>query len=87
MMIAVAVLAVMMGGVAYVVKLRRLQAYYRWRAANLRYAEQSYRHPTYRDEVEDPGAGDHLGQLAEKYERAAAYPWLPIEPDPPAPKP
>jgi hypothetical protein len=27
----------------------------------------------------------HL-QMAEKYERAARYPWLPVAPDPPAPE-
>jgi hypothetical protein len=26
------------------------------------------------------------GQLREKYERAARYPWLPVAPDPPEPK-
>ena len=28
---------------------------------------------------------DHHASLARKYERAARYPWLPVEPDPPEP--
>ena len=59
---------------------------FRRRAIQLRLAEQSYRHPSYRDEVEDPAVADHLGRLADKYERAARYPWLPVDPDPPPPK-
>jgi hypothetical protein len=30
--------------------------------------------------------GDHYSRLAPKYDRAARYPWLPLEPDPPAPE-
>jgi hypothetical protein len=29
---------------------------------------------------------DHHASLAYKYERAARYPWLPVEPDPPEPE-
>ena len=29
---------------------------------------------------------DHHASLARKYERAARYPWLPVEPDPPEPE-
>lgn len=29
---------------------------------------------------------DYHSQLARKYERAARYPWLPVEPDPPEPE-
>jgi hypothetical protein len=29
---------------------------------------------------------DHHTLLARKYERAACYPWLPVEPDPPEPE-
>jgi hypothetical protein len=85
-MAAVAVMAVAMGGLAYSVRLVRLRADYQRRAAELRYAEQSFRHPTYRDDVEDPAAADRLGRLAEKYERAAARPWLPVAPEPSPPK-
>ena len=30
---------------------------------------------------------DHHASLARKYEHAARYPWLPVEPDPPPPSP
>jgi hypothetical protein len=30
--------------------------------------------------------GAHRRMLQRKYERAARYPWLPVEPDPPQPK-
>jgi hypothetical protein len=30
--------------------------------------------------------GDHHAALQAKYERAARFPWLPVEPDPPEPK-
>jgi hypothetical protein len=32
------------------------------------------------------GLADYHARLAAKYHRAAHYPWLPVEPDPPAPK-
>jgi hypothetical protein len=33
----------------------------------------------------DARGRDHL-RLKDKYERAARYPWLPVDPDPPEPK-
>ena len=30
--------------------------------------------------------GQHAASLKDKYERAARYPWLPVEPDPPEPE-
>ena len=30
---------------------------------------------------------DYHGAMRRKYERAARYPWLPVEPDPPEPSP
>jgi hypothetical protein len=33
-----------------------------------------------------PKDADHNERLARKYERAAARPWLPVEPDPPEPE-
>lgn len=30
--------------------------------------------------------GEHYSRLAPKYDRAARYPWLPLEPDPPVPE-
>jgi hypothetical protein len=48
-------------------------------------AEQSFRSPTQRDEVQDLAVAEHLGRLAEKYETAARRRWLPVDPDPPEP--
>jgi hypothetical protein len=75
----------MMGGIAYVLRLERLPVHYHFRAVNLRIAEQSFRSPSYRDEVQDLAAAERLRRLAEKYEYAARYPWLPVAPDPPEP--
>ena len=83
----VAVAAVVLGGLAYAARLAEIRRAYRRRAAELRYAEQTYRHRSYRDEVEDPAAADRLGRLAEKYEKTADRPWLPVAPDPPGPTP
>ena len=85
-MIAVAVFGLVMGGVASAVRLAKLRVHYHFRAANLRMAEQSFRSPTYRDEVRNLAAAERLKRLAEKYEYAARYPCLPVEPDPPPPE-
>jgi hypothetical protein len=39
-----------------------------------------------RDAVTDQRLRAYYGQMSRKYERAASYPWLPVEPDPPAPE-
>jgi hypothetical protein len=80
-MIAVAMFGVVMGGIAYALRLERLRVHYHFRAVNLRMAEQSFRSPSYRDEVQDLAAAERLRRLAEKYEYAARYPWLSMEPD------
>ena len=33
-----------------------------------------------------PGMREHFQRLADKYERAARYPWLTVSPDPPEPR-
>jgi hypothetical protein len=38
------------------------------------------------DAVTDQRLGAYYGELRRKYERAASYPWLSIEPDPPEPE-
>jgi hypothetical protein len=35
----------------------------------------------------DQTAAEHNERLARRYQRAAARPWLPVEPDPPPPEP
>jgi hypothetical protein len=86
LMVAVAVAAVVLGGLAYAARLAQLRRLYYRRATELRYAEQTYRHPSYRDEVQDVAAANRLGQMAEKYEKAADRPWLPVAPDPAEPE-
>jgi hypothetical protein len=85
LMVTVAIVAVAMGSLAYVVRLARLRAYYHRRAVECSSAAAMFRSPAYRDDVEDPVAADRLDRLADKYERAAARPWLPVEPDPRGP--
>jgi hypothetical protein len=36
--------------------------------------------------VMSPQRAEYHSSLRRKYERAACYPWLPIEPDPPLPR-
>ena len=83
-MVAVAVVGVLMARIDYAVQLTQLAAYYRWRAAHLRPAEQGFGRPACRNEVGDHAAAERLGRLADRYEYAAGYPWLLVEPDPPA---
>jgi hypothetical protein len=95
MMTVVALVAVLMGGF----RLWRLRESYRQQAAWHRRLEVSsgriarYAGAMSRIGIEPPGAGAALSKRAEyrakmrqKYEQAAARPWLPVEPDPPAPK-
>ena len=82
-MVAVAIVAVLLGtGIG----LWRRHERFRRRAAELRVAAISFRHPTYRDDVLDLTAADRLDRWAEQYERAARYPWLREPPIPPEPE-
>ena len=47
-----------------------------------RVAEQTYRHPTYRDDVEDPVAADRLAGAGGHRRCRLPAPWLPLEPIP-----
>jgi hypothetical protein len=51
--------------------------YHHGRAAQLRVLKEWYRLAE---------KADLFGRLAQRYERAAARPWLPVEPDPPEPQ-
>ena len=82
-MVAVAVVVVLMVRIAYAVQLTQLAAYHRRRAAHLCPAEQRFGRPGCRDEVPDHAAAERLGRLADRYEYAASFPWLLVEPDPP----
>jgi hypothetical protein len=81
-MIAVAVVGLLMGGTAYTIRMGRLSDRYRRAASAFRTAEKAFRGPRSRNEVHRRAMAERFGRVAEKYERAARYPWLSVEPDP-----
>jgi hypothetical protein len=115
LMIAVAALGLILGGVIEAVRLVRLSRSYRDRAAFHAAIEESYRgtagrygdgHNVRSFRVTTDRDGDDVMysmsadsrmvpvrdliddqvKMRLKYERAAHYPWLPVEPDPPEPE-
>jgi hypothetical protein len=93
-MIVIAVVALLMTG-AFEVKraLRRASAYSQlaathamFRAFSLAEADLYRGNHFIRLEARERALARHQGALAAKYERAARYPWLPVEPDPPEPQ-
>src|SRR4051794_33008576 len=97
LMVAVAVA----GGIAWGVRLRQLAAGYRGKAAdcqtridilgvmcyfdNLTHTEEERARARQLDNEFRGRWYDHWTQQKAKYDRAARYPWLPVEPDPPPP--
>jgi hypothetical protein len=74
-MILVAVLGVVMGVIAYAVRLARLRDYY--------FNQSLIFHVLAEDaEPSSPREAERLRRLWKKYENAARYPWLRVEPDP-----
>ena len=98
MMVAVAVMAALLAGVAWCRGMIRAARDHRERALLNRSQEQLQRQivasvDLFVEPGEAPGAARgaaalaaHYESLGLKYERAALYPWLPVEPDPPPPK-
>jgi hypothetical protein len=103
LMIAVAIVGVLMGGLIEWNVLRQRALFYRKRARDHADMEMSLRltaeGPGGTNRVDiSPGPGapsnpfpilvviDHEARLRRKWEEAARYPWLPVEPDPPEPK-
>jgi hypothetical protein len=105
-MLAVAVVALLMGGVVVAVRATRRSREYRqiavWHAAmrdlclgeayEYQYAYDHRAAGDHRAETDWPryeaherALARHHDGLAAKYDRAARYPWLPVEPDPPEP--
>jgi hypothetical protein len=83
LMVAVAFVGMALG----VIDLWKRRERFGRRAALLREAELFHRIQSTRwDAVQEIEAADWLGRLADKYERAARYPWLPVAPDPPEPE-
>ena len=80
MMLTVAALAIALGYFLWQQRTGRLAKYYVLKALCHADGERAY-------ESDDPNhthAAYH-GQLKRKYEHAARYPWLPVDPDPPHP--
>jgi hypothetical protein len=78
-MIVVAVL----GEISYAVRLARLRDYYEEQA--LGFSIRLWRLRAEDAAPAPPRVAERLSRLVEKYENAAHYPWLPVEPDPPEP--
>ncbi len=95
LMVAVALAAVAIGGVAWVARVERLASEYR-----RQYARHSAEVQRYGEEASKAlglggGRERHVrasrlaayhARLESKYGRAAHNPWLPVEPDPPPPE-
>ncbi len=78
MMIAVAIVAILLGLAEMT---RRRRAAFREKSTAIRWSEYVEGHGKRRPEI-----AEHYRRMAEKYERAARYPWLPVAPDPPEPE-
>jgi hypothetical protein len=77
-MFIAAILGVVMGVIAYAVRLAQLRDYY--------FSQSLIFHVLAEDAAPcAPRAAERLRWLAEKYENAARCPWLPVEPQPPGP--
>jgi hypothetical protein len=91
MMVLVAVIALLLGAAAIQRRrahLQRLADHHAEMARQLRSSHGSIIRPGgvyVHVPLTHPRLADYHEDLARKYERAARYPWLPVEPDPPEP--
>jgi hypothetical protein len=92
MMVVVAVIALLLGAAAILRRqahLQQLADYHAETARQLRSSHGSIIRPDgayVHVPLTPPRLADYHEDLARKYERAARYPWLPVEPDPPEPE-
>jgi hypothetical protein len=92
MMVVVAVFALLLGAVAIVRRqahLQRLADYHAKMAWQLQSSHGTVIRPNgafVHVPLTPQRLADYHEDLARKYERAARYPWLPVEPDPPEPE-
>jgi hypothetical protein len=92
MMVVVAVVPLLLGVVAILRRrthFQRLADYHADAARQLRSSHGSAIRPSgayVHIPLTPPSLADYHEDLAGKYQRAAGYPWLPVEPDPPEPK-
>jgi hypothetical protein len=89
LLILVALAGVSMGASGSGYRLWRLSRYYADLAQNSKAHESNCRlNAALQSDVARSflsHAADYYAALARKHERAARYPWLPVEPDPPMP--
>jgi hypothetical protein len=83
-MIAVAVVGLALGGIVGGVRLARRRQAFLHRAKLYERVESAAR-ALERRQFLRPGIAEDYAAIARKYHRAARYPWLPVEPDPPEP--
>jgi hypothetical protein len=81
-MLVVALAGLVMGSGVEGYKMWRLSGYYAARARKHENVAIRMRNGSARFKRQ----ADHHESMAVKYERAARYPWLPVDPDPPEPK-
>jgi hypothetical protein len=83
-MIVVAVVAVVLGGIVSPIRLYQTRQRYRSLAINHALAEKTW-HLAPEIDPDVLKMIDYHVRLKAKYERAAARPWLPVDPDPSPP--
>ncbi len=92
MMVAVAIIALLLGSVAIPRRRAFLQGLADYHAERARITRNSHGSIIRPDGVyvhvplAPPRLADYREAMAAKYERAARSPWLPVDPDPPVPK-
>jgi hypothetical protein len=90
LMLTVALVAASLGGLGWVEKMIQRRAHWLQRATDYAVKKQTLccrlsDHPTAEELGEQRVMAAYYEQLVQKYECAAARPWLPVEPDPPKP--
>ena len=91
-MVVVAVAALLLGAVAILRRRAHFQVladYHAEMARHARFDHGSIIRPNgayVHIPLAAPSLVDYHEDMARKYERAARYPWVPVEPDPPEPK-
>jgi hypothetical protein len=90
-MLAVALVAASLGGLGWAEKMIQRRALCLRRATDYAVRKQTLccrvsERPTAQELDENRIMSAYYDQLVRKYERAAARPWLSVEPDPPVPK-
>jgi hypothetical protein len=90
LMLVVALAGLVMGGGVWGYRMWRMSAKYariaqsfKWTESLHRGLEARFQNNAQREAAKFAAVATHYAALVRKYERAARYPWLPVEPDPP----